>query len=73
MVEAGWTALKFDPAGPYTIFGGHQPTLGDLDRTEGFLRRLREAVGDRADLIVGTHGQFTRGRRDPAGAADRGL
>jgi len=59
MVEAGWTALKFDPAGPYTIFGGHQPTLADLDRTEAFLRRLREAVGDRADLIVGTHGQFT--------------
>lgn len=63
MVEAGFTAVKFDPAGPYTIHGGHQPTMADLDRTEAFCRRVREAVGDRADLILGTHGQFT-----PAGA-----
>lgn len=63
LVAAGFTAVKFDPAGAYTVFGGHQPTLADLDRTEAFCRRIREAVGDRADLLVGTHGQFT-----PAGA-----
>ena len=63
MVEAGFTAVKFDPAGPYTIHGGHQPTLADLDRSEAFCRRMRGAVGDRADLLFGTHGQFT-----PAGA-----
>jgi galactonate dehydratase len=63
MVEQGFTAVKFDPAGPYTIHGGHQPTLPDLDRSEAFCRRIREAVGDRADLLFGTHGQFT-----PAGA-----
>jgi len=55
----GFTALKFDPAGPYTIYDGHQPRLADLDRSEAFCRCLRAAVGDRADLLFGTHGQFT--------------
>jgi L-alanine-DL-glutamate epimerase-like enolase superfamily enzyme len=59
MVAAGFTAVKFDPAGPYTIHGGHQPAMADLDRSEAFCRRLREAVGGRADLLFGTHGQFT--------------
>jgi L-alanine-DL-glutamate epimerase-like enolase superfamily enzyme len=63
MVAAGFTAVKFDPAGAYTIHGGHQPSVPDLDRSEAFCRRIREAVGDRADLLFGTHGQFT-----PSGA-----
>jgi galactonate dehydratase len=37
MVDLGFTAVKFDPAGPYTIFDGHQPALVDLDRSELFL------------------------------------
>lgn len=59
LVEQGFTALKFDPAGPYTIFGGHQPRMHDLNLSEAFCKHLREAVGDRADLLFGTHGQFT--------------
>jgi L-alanine-DL-glutamate epimerase-like enolase superfamily enzyme len=55
----GFTALKFDPAGPYTAYDGHQPRLEDLERAEAFCRALREAVGTRADLLFGTHGQFT--------------
>lgn len=58
-VEQGFTAVKFDPAGPYTIYDGHQPSLKDLDRGEAFCRSIREAVGDKADLLFGTHGQFT--------------
>ncbi|MEM1049308.1 MAG: mandelate racemase/muconate lactonizing enzyme family protein [Pseudomonadota bacterium] len=58
-VSQGFTALKFDPAGPYTIYDGRQPDLGALERSEAFCRRLREAVGTRADLLFGTHGQFT--------------
>ncbi|MEO1688244.1 MAG: mandelate racemase/muconate lactonizing enzyme family protein [Pseudomonadota bacterium] len=58
-VALGFTAVKFDPAGPYTIYDGHQPRLEDLDRSEAFCRRIREAVGDRADLLFGTHGQFS--------------
>ena len=58
-VEQGFTAVKFDPAGPYTIYDGHQPRLEDLERSERFVRQIREAVGNRADLLFGTHGQFT--------------
>jgi L-alanine-DL-glutamate epimerase-like enolase superfamily enzyme len=60
MVERdGFTAVKVDPAGAYTIFGGHQPAVADLDRSEAFCRAIRSAVGDRADILFGTHGQFT--------------
>ena len=55
----GFTALKFDPAGPYTVYDPHQPRLEDLERSEAFCKALRAAVGTRADLLFGTHGQFT--------------
>ena len=58
-VDEGFTAVKFDPAGPYTVYDGHQPSLEDLQRSEQFCKRIREAVGTRADLLFGTHGQFT--------------
>ncbi len=58
-VEMGFTALKFDPAGPYTVFDGRQPSMEDLNRSERFVKTLRKAVGHRADLLFGTHGQFT--------------
>jgi 2-dehydro-3-deoxyphosphogalactonate aldolase len=55
----GFTALKFDPAGPYSAFDGRQLALADLERCELFVRQLRAAVGNRADLLFGTHGQMT--------------
>ncbi|MDW4498699.1 mandelate racemase/muconate lactonizing enzyme family protein [Sulfitobacter sp. D35] len=55
----GYTAVKFDPAGPYTLRGGHMPAMSDITRSVAFCRAIREAVGDRADLLFGTHGQFT--------------
>ncbi len=55
----GFTALKFDPAGPYSAFDGRQLSLGALALSERFAGRLREAVGERADLLFGTHGQMT--------------
>lgn len=58
-VERGYTAVKFDPAGPYTMRGGHMPAMRDISRSVAFCRAIREAVGDRADLLFGTHGQFT--------------
>lgn len=60
-VAEGWTAVKFDPAGPYTIRGGHAPAMSDITRSAEFCRLIRAAVGDRADLLFGTHGQFTPG------------
>tara|TARA_B110000438_G_scaffold257893_1_gene266263 strand:+ start:1278 stop:2501 length:1224 start_codon:yes stop_codon:yes gene_type:complete len=62
-VDQGFTAVKFDPAGPYTVFDGRQPSLERLDLSEHYTRTIREAVGNRADLLFGTHGQFT-----PSGA-----
>jgi L-alanine-DL-glutamate epimerase-like enolase superfamily enzyme len=62
-VAQGFTALKFDPAGPYTVFDGGMPTGEELDRSEAFIKAIREAVGGKVDLLFGTHGQFS-----PAGA-----
>ena len=58
-VDMGFTALKFDPAGPYSVFDGRQPSMETLERCERFVKTLRRAVGTRADLLFGTHGQFT--------------
>ncbi|MBS0394023.1 MAG: mandelate racemase/muconate lactonizing enzyme family protein [Proteobacteria bacterium] len=58
-VAQGFTAIKFDPAGPYTAFDGRQLSLPALDLCERFCRQLREAVGSKADLLFGTHGQMT--------------
>lgn len=57
-VKQGFTALKFDPAGPYTIRGGHQPALTDIALSVEMCRAIRSAVGNKADLLFGTHGQF---------------
>ncbi len=62
-VDLGFTGVKFDPAGPYSVFDGRQPSLERLDLSERYTRAIREAVGNRADLLFGTHGQFT-----PSGA-----
>jgi len=61
MVAQGFTAVKFDPAGPYTIRGGHMPAMTDITRSAAFCKAIRAAVGDRADLLFGTHGQFSTG------------
>ena len=58
-VEQGFTALKFDPAGQYTVFDGRMPDLPALDRSAAFCAAIRDAVGMKADLLFGTHGQFT--------------
>ena len=54
----GFTALKFDPVGPYSAFDGRQLSLEALDLSARFARQLREAVGTKADLLFGTHGQM---------------
>ena len=59
LVARGYTAVKFDPAGPYTIRGGHQPAMSDISTSIAFCKAIREAVGDKADLLFGTHGQFS--------------
>jgi len=58
-VAEGFTAVKFDPLGAYTAFDPRQPSAATLERVEDFVRTVREAVGSRCDLLIGTHGQMT--------------
>lgn len=58
-VAEGFTAVKFDPAGPFGPFDPRQPSQERLALSVRFVKALREAVGTRADLLFGTHGQFT--------------
>ena len=62
-VSQGFTGLKFDPTGGFSAYDPRQPTQEQLERTVRLVRRVREAVGTQADLLLGTHGQFT-----PSGA-----
>ena len=62
-VAQGFTALKFDPTGGFSAYDPRQPTQEQLERTVRLVGRVRDAVGTQADLLLGTHGQFT-----PSGA-----
>jgi 2-dehydro-3-deoxyphosphogalactonate aldolase len=58
-VAQGFTAVKFDPVGPYSAFDPRQLSLEALEHTERFVATLRAAVGGTCDLLLGTHGQMT--------------
>lgn len=58
-IDMGFTAIKQDPAGPYSFQGGRELSLYELSRCEENVSKIREAVGDRADILFGTHGQMT--------------
>lgn len=58
-VAQGFTALKFDPVGPYSAFDPRQLSADVLHSTEEFVATVRESVGPAVDLIIGTHGQMT--------------
>lgn len=58
-VGLGFTGLKLDPMGGYSAFDPRQPSLERLDLAVAMVAALRDAVGSRADLLFGTHGQFT--------------
>jgi galactonate dehydratase len=58
-VKQGFTAIKFDPAAPYSAFDPRQPSLESMELCVKFCKLIREAVGTKADMLFGTHGQFT--------------
>ncbi|MBO67794.1 MAG: isomerase [Acidiferrobacteraceae bacterium] len=58
-IAMGFTAIKQDPVGPYSFQGGRELSLHELNRSEHSIKCIREAVGDKADILVGTHGQMT--------------
>jgi 2-dehydro-3-deoxyphosphogalactonate aldolase len=45
--------------GAYTVYDPRQLSLETLDRVEQYVANVREAVGDRCDLLFGSHGQMT--------------
>jgi 2-dehydro-3-deoxyphosphogalactonate aldolase len=64
--DLGFTAIKLDPFGtvvtPDQSLGQLVPvqySLTALDTAEAVIRKIREAVGSRCDILVGTHGQMT--------------
>ena len=59
-LKDGFTALKFDPL--IDVMGvedPREPPLDRLDNAEAVVRAVRETVGNRADILIGTHGQST--------------
>ena len=63
LVEEGFTGLKFDPL-PQTPFrraptAPWEVSLAEYSHAERAIGAIREAVGDRADILIGTHGQTT--------------
>lgn len=59
VVSQGFSAIKFDPVGPYTSFDPRQLSLEALNNAETYTKKIREAVGPYIDLLFGTHGQMT--------------
>jgi 2-dehydro-3-deoxyphosphogalactonate aldolase len=55
----GFTAVKFDPVGPGTVHAPLQLSIKNLANAEAIIGGIREAVGDKCDIIIGTHGQMT--------------
>jgi 2-dehydro-3-deoxyphosphogalactonate aldolase len=58
-VAQGFTAVKFDPVMPMSAFDPRQLSVEALENAEVVTRNIREAVGAKADLLIGTHGQMT--------------
>lgn len=57
-VEQGFTAVKYDPI-PFSEIMPYQLSLEVLDNAEAVSESIRSAVGNKCDLLVGTHGQMT--------------
>lgn len=62
-VDEGFTGVKIDPirqALPGTLpTAPWEITMAEYDFAEESIRLIREAVGNRADICIGTHGQMT--------------
>ena len=51
--------MKLDPVGIGSSHSPYQLSFETLDLTEAVIKGVREAVGDRCDILLGTHGQMT--------------
>jgi galactonate dehydratase len=58
-MKQGFTAVKLDPIA--TIHSPYSPRelpLDVLDNAEDVIRSVREAVGNKCDILIGTHGEL---------------
>lgn len=58
LVEEGFTALKVEPHYPI-VPQPREISLEQLKYAEDVVRNIREAVGNKCDILIGTHGQWT--------------
>ena len=58
-LKEGFDAIKFDPLIEYTILDPRQLTIKELTKAEDYIKKIRNAVGNKCDLLIGTHGQMT--------------
>ena len=59
-VKQGFTAVKLDPIlDLMSPFDPRELSLEALDNAEAVVRNVREAVGSKCDILIGTHGQMT--------------
>ncbi|HJL51583.1 MAG TPA: mandelate racemase/muconate lactonizing enzyme family protein [Arenicellales bacterium] len=63
LADEGFTGLKFDPM-PQAKWRQiptppWESSLAELDHAENAVKAIRQAVGNRADILIGTHGQIT--------------
>jgi len=62
LADEGFTGVKFDPLPQYRARRAPIPpwesTLAELDHAEKAIGAIRAAVGNRADICIGTHGQI---------------
>ena len=58
-LKKGFNAVKFDPVGLYTINDPRTLTSQEILFVEKFIKCVRDAVGEKCDLLIGTHGQMT--------------
>ena len=63
LVDEGFSGLKFDPIPQgkdhLQIQKPYELTQAELGHAERAVKAVREAVGERADILIGTHGQIT--------------
>lgn len=57
LVEQGFTAIKLDPIMPI-VPQPREISLEELQYTDDVVRNIREAVGNKCDILMGTHGQL---------------
>lgn len=58
-MKMGFTAIKFDPIRLIGYLAPIQIGLEALGTAEKTVKNVREAVGDKCDILIGTHGQMT--------------